>query len=115
MGKTQNHKWVPAVDDYCIGCGKCIEACPHDCLKLVWDFATLTDTDSCISEGECTEVCRDGAIHMAWAHVEGDAKVGEWCDNPPKPAATGVMASLTDFFGGQQEFSPSPEAVPDSD
>lgn len=97
MGNKPSHKWVPEISDFCTGCGSCVDACPHKCLKLVWDFATLENADTCTSAGDCIAVCEDDAIHMGWVALEGDTKVGEWTDDPPKPVKKGFMASL---FGG---------------
>lgn len=111
MSKKLSHKWVPVITDYCTGCGKCVEACPHSCLKPVWDFATLVAPDTCIGVGDCTVVCEDDAIHMRWVKMKGDVEVGEWCDNPPKPLKKGLMAIVMGMFGNssmQDEYtSPS--------
>lgn len=80
------HKRVPVINGYCIGCGKCVKACPHDCLRPVWDFATLVRPDSCTSAADCISVCEDDAIHMRWvAMEEGDRSVGEWRSDPSEP------------------------------
>jgi NAD-dependent dihydropyrimidine dehydrogenase PreA subunit len=80
------HKWLPVINDYCIGCGKCVKACPHHCLEPIWDFATMVRPGSCTSAADCIPVCEDDAIHMQWVAVEeGDRETGRWCSNPPNP------------------------------
>lgn len=100
MGKP-SYKWVPVVTDFCIGCGKCIETCPHSSLKSVWDFATLERPDTCTSAADCISVCEDDAIHMRWVAVGGSSGVGEWTDEPPPgPVKKGMVATLANLFGG---------------
>ncbi len=72
-------KWLPVINqDYCTGCNKCVEACGHHCLKLIWDFATLTSADACGSEGHCVKVCPEGLIRMDWIPAKGDHGAGIW-------------------------------------
>ncbi len=78
------HIWVPGINDYCIGCGACVKACPHACLKPIWDFATLVNPEACTSGGDCIDVCEDDAIHMKWVPMEGEPQTGEWCIKPPE-------------------------------
>lgn len=76
------YKWLPAIADYCLGCGKCVEACPHGCLELVWEFATLQRAGDCVSEGDCVDVCPQTAIRMEWVKAPGSQDVGRWCETP---------------------------------
>lgn len=116
MEEKPGYKWVPVISDYCTGCGKCVDKCPHSCLKPVWDFATLESAGTCTSIGDCIQVCEDDAIHMQWVKMKGDVKVGEWCENPPKPVRKGLMAVIMGMFGESTlhpEYAPSPEKVAD--
>ena len=118
MGDTQIYKWVPVITDYCVGCGKCVEACPHSCIKPIWDFATFVKPDACTSGGDCIPVCEDDAIHMAWVKMEGSIEVGQWTDKPPKPVRKGLWAFLKGLFGESSmlpEYSSPPEETSDTD
>jgi NAD-dependent dihydropyrimidine dehydrogenase PreA subunit len=78
------YKWVPVIaTDYCTGCARCVTACEHECLGLVWEFATLLRPEHCGSEGACMEACPDDVIRMDWVAVEGNPQVGRWTDAPP--------------------------------
>ncbi|MFV1993981.1 MAG: ATP-binding protein [Verrucomicrobiales bacterium] len=87
-----NYKWVPVITSYCIGCGKCVDACPHASIKPVWDFATLVRPDTCVGAGDCIPVCEDDAtIHMQWVEISEessamDREIGKWCAEPPQPS-----------------------------
>ena len=82
-----NYKWLPVVTDYCTGCSKCVEACPHDCLELEWDFAKLARADLCVGEGECVAACPHESMHMEWLEKVGDQEVGRWCERTvPAPS-----------------------------
>ena len=98
-----DYKWLPVVTDYCTGCGQCVEACPHDCLELVWDFATLQNADACVSEGDCVEVCPHEGIYMKWVEATGNQKVGLWSDRPaaaPSPVLGWLGCLLLKTFSG---------------
>jgi len=100
MGRP-SHKWAPVVSDFCVGCGRCVEACPHGSLKSVWDFATLDRPDSCTSAADCVAVCEDDAIRMQWVAMDGDRGVGKWtAEPPPPPLKKGMAATLAGLFGG---------------
>jgi NAD-dependent dihydropyrimidine dehydrogenase PreA subunit len=76
-------KYVPVITDYCTGCEKCVNRCPHGCLEPVWEFATLVRPDVCVSGGDCTDVCEDDAIHMKWVKMIGNRDTGKWTDEEP--------------------------------
>lgn len=95
---SRNHKWVPVVTDYCTGCGNCVEACPHDCLELVWDFATLQRSDACIGDGHCVDACpQEECIRMDWVAATGNQEVGLW-SNGSVPAPRTAMSWLGSVF-----------------
>jgi Na+-translocating ferredoxin:NAD+ oxidoreductase RNF subunit RnfB len=63
-------RWLPVINrDSCLGCERCVAACEHGSLEMIWSFATLTNPHSCTGEGRCTEVCPEQIIHMAWVPV----------------------------------------------
>lgn len=98
-------KWVPVINDYCVGCGKCVDRCPHGCLASVFDTANLRHADRCVSGGDCVTVCEDNAIHMQWLPMRGNHDVGQWQegDDPPeepgKNGSGGVAGLLKRLFG----------------
>jgi len=95
-GGVGGYKWLPVVSDYCTGCGRCVDACPHGCLGLVWEFATLQHPEACTSDGDCAAACTDDAIRMAWVASSADRAVGRWCDRPLADDASppGLMGKL---------------------
>ncbi len=88
-------KWLPVIDtDSCTGCGRCIAACDHACLVMVWEFATLERPHDCGSEGLCVQACREELIRMAWGSARGDHQVGLWEEREereePSPSKNGA-------------------------
>lgn len=72
-----SRRWLPVIDaESCTGCGRCLEACEHGCLGMVWEFATLLRPSDCGGEGQCVEVCREGLIRMDWVSARGAEQVG---------------------------------------
>ena len=97
-GNKTAHKWLPVVSDYCTGCAKCVDACPHGCLDLVWEFATLPRPEDCVSEGVCVTVCRENAIRMEWVKANTSQEVGCWCE-APEPLPSRPRNWLGGWFG----------------
>jgi len=50
------------IDEFCIGCGHCVMACPLGVLKLVNKKSTVGKPQACDSEGRCVAACPQKAI-----------------------------------------------------
>jgi NAD-dependent dihydropyrimidine dehydrogenase PreA subunit len=50
--------------DKCIGCGTCIEVCPHGVLAMNNKKAIIVDSDKCMECGACMTNCAFGAINV---------------------------------------------------
>lgn len=48
----------------CIGCGMCIEVCPHNVFKLEDKKAVINDKDACMECGACGKNCPTEAISV---------------------------------------------------
>ena len=67
-GKQMMHSDVkpsPKLDK-CTGCGKCMEWCPTNAIKII-DKKVNIDIGKCIGCGECVASCNFGAIEVSWA------------------------------------------------
>ena len=51
------------MEDYCIGCGKCIKRCDQNALYLENNKAKV-NTDKCVLCGYCATVCEDFYIKV---------------------------------------------------
>lgn len=97
-GNEAAYKWLPVVSDYCTGCARCVDACPHECLDLVWEFATLQHPEDCVSEGVCVTVCPEGDIRMEWVKTTASQEVGRWCE-APEPLPSRPRSGLRSWLG----------------
>lgn len=48
----------------CIGCGRCLEVCPHQVFRCDAGKAGIQDRDSCMECGACARNCPAGAISV---------------------------------------------------
>lgn len=49
----------------CIGCGMCIEVCPHDVFLIENRKVKIIDKDACMECGACNKNCPVGAIEVS--------------------------------------------------
>ncbi len=70
-------------DAACIGCGKCVEVCPHAVFAFAAKKAFIETRDTCMECGACAQNCPTSAIRVksgvgcAWAVINGIIKGGE--------------------------------------
>jgi len=50
--------------EHCVGCGLCIEVCPHGVFALENKKAVILDRDRCMECGACAANCSFGALHV---------------------------------------------------
>ena len=50
--------------DLCIGCGMCIDVCPHAVFRLPGEKAEIADRDACMECGACAKNCPVAAISV---------------------------------------------------
>jgi len=48
----------------CVGCGMCIEVCPHGVFALENKKAVILDKDRCMECGACVSNCTFGALNV---------------------------------------------------
>jgi NAD-dependent dihydropyrimidine dehydrogenase PreA subunit len=48
----------------CIGCGRCVEVCPHQVFALSEKRACIVDFDACMECGACARNCPADAIRV---------------------------------------------------
>ena len=48
----------------CIGCGRCLEVCPHNVFDLGSGHAELRERDACMECGACARNCQAEAISV---------------------------------------------------
>jgi len=48
----------------CVGCGLCVEVCPHRVFELSDDKAKIVDFNACIECGACVNNCPTQAIEV---------------------------------------------------
>jgi len=91
------------VPEYCKGCGRCIDACPKDCIALGTEINPLTglvpvilDLDACNGCGLCIGACPEPF------GLRAEDQKADWeLEDPAK------------LFGAKASTAPTPEPVPD--
>lgn len=62
----------------CIGCGRCVEVCPHAVFALEGGKASLVDADACIECGACARNCPPSAISVDSGTGCASGLINEW-------------------------------------
>jgi len=50
--------------DKCIGCGRCLEVCPHGVFEIADNKALIVDRDACMECGACALNCPANALEV---------------------------------------------------
>ena len=53
------------IEDKCVGCGMCLNVCPHGVFQLKEGKSQILDKDFCMECGACARNCASGAITVA--------------------------------------------------
>jgi len=72
-------------NEKCIGCGMCVDVCPHGVFEIIEQQAHIIDRDSCMECGACVLNCPTQAL---------DVNAGAGC-------ATAIIIS---WFTGKEPF-----------
>jgi len=58
----KNVSTLKLISNKCIGCGMCVEVCPHNVFVIKENKAEIIDKDFCMECGACEKNCPAGAI-----------------------------------------------------
>lgn len=62
----------------CIGCGRCVEVCPHQVFVIRGKKAELADLDSCMECGACAVNCPVTALTVDAGVGCASGMINEW-------------------------------------
>jgi NAD-dependent dihydropyrimidine dehydrogenase PreA subunit len=62
----------------CIGCGRCLEVCPHQVFEMRDKRARLADRDTCMECGACAGNCPVSAIRVDAGVGCATGLINEW-------------------------------------
>jgi NAD-dependent dihydropyrimidine dehydrogenase PreA subunit len=62
----------------CIGCGRCMEVCPHQVFSLGEGKAVVTDLDACMECGACARNCPVNALFVDFGVGCAAGLIKEW-------------------------------------
>lgn len=65
-------------ENACIGCGRCLEVCPHQVFTITGKKAALTDRDACMECGACAKNCPVDAISVDAGVGCASGIINEW-------------------------------------
>ena len=73
----------------CVGCGRCIEVCPHQVFELDEKRARLADKDACMECGACALNCPAKAISVDAGVGCATGLINEWFKEKKIPGFSG--------------------------
>ena len=73
----------------CIGCGRCIEVCPHQVFKLEGRKAWIDDCDACMECGACAKNCPVNVITVDAGVGCASGMINEWLQEHNVPGMKG--------------------------
>jgi len=77
----------------CIGCGRCLEVCPHQVFSLAEKKAALRDRDACMECGACALNCPVKAIAVDAGVGCASGMINEWLQEHKLRAPGGSCCS----------------------
>lgn len=80
-------------EEACVGCGRCVEVCPHQVVALRDRKARVEDLDACMECGACATNCPTGALRVDAGVGCAAGLVSEWLRERKVRAPTGACCS----------------------
>ena len=77
----------------CIGCGRCLEVCPHQVFTLANKKASIVDRDACMECGACALNCPVNAISVDSGVGCASGLINEWLRERKLPGGSGACCS----------------------
>lgn len=74
----QNVATLVLRESACIGCGRCLEVCPHQVFQAEGNKVGIVDRDACMECGACARNCPVGAISVAAGVGCASGIISEW-------------------------------------
>jgi NAD-dependent dihydropyrimidine dehydrogenase PreA subunit len=62
----------------CVGCGRCLEVCPHQVFRMSGKKADIVDLDACMECGACALNCPVKAISVKSGVGCASGMINEW-------------------------------------
>ena len=79
--------------DTCVGCGRCVEVCPHQVFNLDEMKASIVDFDACMECGACRTNCPVAAIQVDAGVGCASGLIHEWLKERNLPGSGGGCCS----------------------
>lgn len=73
----------------CVGCGRCIEVCPHQVFGMEQKKALLLDADACMECGACALNCPAAALGVDAGVGCATGLINEWLREKKFPGFSG--------------------------
>lgn len=73
----------------CVGCGRCVEVCPHQVFEMEGKKARLAERDACMECGACARNCPATAIAVDSGVGCATGLINEWMRERKLPGFSG--------------------------
>ena len=78
FGYLRNVATLKLNEEACVGCGRCVEVCPHQVLGLAERRARIVARDACMECGACARNCPVAAIEVDAGVGCASGLINEW-------------------------------------
>ncbi|MFH0727209.1 MAG: mercury methylation ferredoxin HgcB [Pseudomonadota bacterium] len=89
----RNVSTLSLVPERCIGCGRCVEVCPHQVFTLAEKPVQISNLDACMECGACMKNCPVSALQVDAGVGCAAGLIAEWFQDRYGRAPSGACCS----------------------
>jgi ferredoxin len=89
----RNVSTLSLLPERCIGCGRCVEVCPHQVFTLAEKPVRIATPDACMECGACAKNCPVSALEVDAGVGCATGLINEWFQERNRRSPAGACCS----------------------